>query len=46
MLIIIAVSSIIITGEGRALAHEARNQTAEFRFKWGYEMPPDLLAQW
>ncbi|CAD6217150.1 unnamed protein product [Miscanthus lutarioriparius] len=35
-----------IVGEGRALAHEARNQTAEFRFKWGYEMPPDVLAQW
>ncbi|CAL5061671.1 unnamed protein product [Urochloa decumbens] len=35
-----------IAGDGRALAHEARNQTAEFRFKWGYEMPPDLLAQW
>lgn len=33
-------------GEGRALAHEARNQTAEFRFNWGYEMPPDVLAQW
>ncbi|CAO1943945.1 unnamed protein product [Urochloa humidicola] len=35
-----------IAGDGRALAHEARNQTAEFRFKWGYEMPPDVLAQW
>lgn len=35
-----------IAGEGRALAHEARNQTAEFRFNWGYEMPPDVLAQW
>ncbi|KAF8668729.1 hypothetical protein HU200_051915 [Digitaria exilis] len=35
-----------IAGDGRALAHEARNQAAEFRFKWGYEMPPDVLAQW
>ncbi|CAO1939469.1 unnamed protein product [Urochloa humidicola] len=35
-----------IAGDGRALAHEERNQTAEFRFKWGYEMPPDVLAQW
>ncbi|PWZ36650.1 Aldose reductase [Zea mays] len=34
------------SGEGRSLAHEARNQTAEFRFNWGYEMPPDVLAQW
>ncbi|KAJ1291845.1 hypothetical protein BS78_02G348300 [Paspalum vaginatum] len=35
-----------IAGDGRALAHEARNQAAEFRFKWGYEMPPNVLAQW
>ncbi|WVZ66688.1 hypothetical protein U9M48_015877 [Paspalum notatum var. saurae] len=35
-----------IAGDGRALAHEARNQAAEFCFKWGYEMPPDVLAQW
>ncbi|KAI3927517.1 hypothetical protein MKW92_045549 [Papaver armeniacum] len=24
----------------------ARNQAAEFRFKWGYEMPVDVLAKW
>ncbi|XP_062187983.1 proteasome subunit alpha type-6-like isoform X2 [Phragmites australis] len=35
-----------IAGDGRSLAHEARNQSAEFRFTWGYEMPPDVLAQW
>ncbi|PUZ72889.1 hypothetical protein GQ55_2G432100 [Panicum hallii var. hallii] len=35
-----------IAGDGMTLAHEARNQAAEFRFKWGYEMPPDILAQW
>ncbi|GJN11045.1 hypothetical protein PR202_ga29205 [Eleusine coracana subsp. coracana] len=35
-----------MAGDGRALAHQARNQTAEFRSKWGYEMPPDMLAQW
>ncbi|OEL21902.1 Proteasome subunit alpha type-6 [Dichanthelium oligosanthes] len=35
-----------IAGDGRTLAHEAKNQTAQFRFKWGYEMPPDVLAQW
>uniref|UniRef100_A0A0E0LN96 Proteasome endopeptidase complex n=1 Tax=Oryza punctata TaxID=4537 RepID=A0A0E0LN96_ORYPU len=33
-------------GDGRALAHEARNAAAEFRFKWGYEMSPRMLAQW
>ncbi|XP_006658809.1 proteasome subunit alpha type-6-like [Oryza brachyantha] len=32
--------------DGRALAHEARNAAAEFRFQWGYEMPPRMLAQW
>ncbi|KAF0908143.1 hypothetical protein E2562_022957 [Oryza meyeriana var. granulata] len=32
--------------DGRALAHEARNAAAEFRFKWGYEMSPRMLAQW
>ncbi|TVU37949.1 hypothetical protein EJB05_11294 [Eragrostis curvula] len=33
-------------GDGMTLANQARNQAAEFRFKWGYEMPPDVLAQW
>lgn len=40
---------IVATGmaaDGRALVHEARNQAAEFRFKWGYEIPPRVLAQW
>jgi 20S proteasome subunit alpha 1 len=45
-MIVIAISSIIVTGDGMTLAHKARNQAAEFRFKWGYEMPPDILAQW
>ncbi|KAI5007903.1 hypothetical protein ZWY2020_008951 [Hordeum vulgare] len=32
--------------DGRALAQQARNEAAEFRYKWGYEMPPKMLAQW
>ncbi|KAL6657608.1 hypothetical protein ACP70R_005388 [Stipagrostis hirtigluma subsp. patula] len=35
-----------IAGDGRSIALQARNQSAEFRLKWGYEMPPDALAQW
>lgn len=35
-----------IAGGGRALAHEARNEAAEFHLMWGYEMPPHVLAQW
>lgn len=35
-----------ITADGRTLAHEARNEAAEFRLMWGYEMPPHVLAQW
>ncbi|KAG8079752.1 hypothetical protein GUJ93_ZPchr0007g6314 [Zizania palustris] len=40
---------LLVTGrlaDGRALADESRNAAAEFRFKWGYEMPPHMLAQW
>uniref|UniRef100_A0A0E0I3K6 Proteasome endopeptidase complex n=1 Tax=Oryza nivara TaxID=4536 RepID=A0A0E0I3K6_ORYNI len=33
-------------GDGRAIAQEARNAAAEFRFKWGYKMSPCMLAQW
>ncbi|SPT16998.1 unnamed protein product [Triticum aestivum] len=32
--------------DGRALAQQARNEAAGFRYKWGYEMPPKMLAQW
>uniref|UniRef100_A0A0D9X1F4 Proteasome subunit alpha type n=1 Tax=Leersia perrieri TaxID=77586 RepID=A0A0D9X1F4_9ORYZ len=32
--------------DGRAIAQEARNAAAEFRYKWGYEMSPRMLAQW
>jgi len=40
------MSSIFITGEGRALAHEATNQAGKFCSKLGYEMSADVLAQW
>ncbi|XP_051214973.1 proteasome subunit alpha type-6 [Lolium perenne] len=35
-----------MAAEGRSLAHEARNEAAGFRRKWGYEMPPRMLALW
>ncbi|WCJ42816.1 Proteasome subunit alpha type-6 [Euphorbia peplus] len=35
-----------ITADARTLVQQARNEAAEFRFKYGYEMPVDVLAKW
>lgn len=35
-----------ITADARSLVQQARSEAAEFRFKWGYEMPVDVLAKW
>ncbi|CAL9121525.1 unnamed protein product [Musa acuminata var. zebrina] len=35
-----------MTADARSLVQQARNEAAEFRFKWGYEMPVDVLAKW
>uniref|UniRef100_A0A1D1YZP9 Proteasome subunit alpha type n=1 Tax=Anthurium amnicola TaxID=1678845 RepID=A0A1D1YZP9_9ARAE len=35
-----------MTADARSLVQKARNEAAEFRFKWGYEMPVDVLAKW
>ncbi|PIA39530.1 hypothetical protein AQUCO_02600172v1, partial [Aquilegia coerulea] len=35
-----------MTADARSLVQQARNQAAEWRFKWGYEMPVDVLAKW
>jgi len=32
-------------GDARSLVQKARSEAAEFRFKYGYEMPPDFLAR-
>ncbi|GER53284.1 proteasome subunit alpha type [Striga asiatica] len=32
--------------DARTLVHQARNEAAEFRFRYGYEMPVDSLARW
>lgn len=32
-------------GDSRSLVQKARAEAAEFRFKYGYEMPPDFLAR-
>ena len=32
-------------GDARSLVQKARAEAAEFRFKYGYEMPPDSLAR-
>ncbi|CAA7016087.1 unnamed protein product [Microthlaspi erraticum] len=35
-----------ITADARSLVQQARNEAAEFRFTYGYEMPVDILAKW
>jgi len=32
--------------DARNLVQQARNEAAEFRFGYGYEMPVDALARW
>lgn len=34
------------SADARTLVQQARNEAAEFRFKYGYEMPVDVLARW
>ncbi|XP_051126182.1 proteasome subunit alpha type-6 [Andrographis paniculata] len=35
-----------MTADARTLVQQARNEAAEFRFRYGYEMPVDSLARW
>nr|DAD47595.1 TPA_asm: hypothetical protein HUJ06_017532 [Nelumbo nucifera] len=35
-----------MTADARTLVQQARNEAAEFRFRYGYEMPVDVLAKW
>ncbi|XP_042517904.1 proteasome subunit alpha type-6 [Macadamia integrifolia] len=35
-----------MTADARTLVQQARNEAAEFRFKYGYEMPVDVLSKW
>lgn len=37
---------ITSVADARTLVQQARNEAAEFRFKYGYEMPVDVLAKW
>jgi len=37
---------VLFPADARSLVAQARNEAAEFRFKWGYEMPVDVLAKW
>lgn len=34
------------SADARTLVQQARNEAAEFRFRYGYEMPVDVLAKW
>lgn len=36
----------VIAADSRSLVQQARNEAAEFRFQYGYEMPADILAKW
>ncbi|XP_019453614.1 PREDICTED: proteasome subunit alpha type-6-like [Lupinus angustifolius] len=35
-----------MTADAKTLVQQARNEAAEFRHKWGFEMPVDILARW
>ncbi|XP_058079224.1 proteasome subunit alpha type-6-like [Magnolia sinica] len=35
-----------MTADASSLVQQARKEAADFRFKWGYEMPVDVLAKW
>ncbi|PNX85450.1 proteasome subunit alpha type-6-like protein, partial [Trifolium pratense] len=35
-----------ITADARTLVQQARNEAAEYRFRYGYEMPVDVLSKW
>ncbi|KAG9458919.1 hypothetical protein H6P81_003427 [Aristolochia fimbriata] len=35
-----------MTADARSLVQQARREAADFRFKYGYYMPADLLAKW
>lgn len=32
--------------DAKTLVSQARNEAAEFRFRYGYEMPVDVLSKW
>ncbi|KAF2304124.1 hypothetical protein GH714_027434 [Hevea brasiliensis] len=36
----------LLLTDARTLVQQARNEAAEFRFRYGYEMPVDVLAKW
>jgi hypothetical protein len=38
--------AVLFPADARSLVYQARNEAAEFRFKWGYEIPVDVLAKW
>ncbi len=34
-----------VAGDAKSMVQKARSEAAEFRFKYGYEIPVDLLAK-
>ncbi|KAL6010601.1 Polyamine N-acetyltransferase 1 [Asimina triloba] len=41
-----AMHTLFLPSDARSLVQQARKEAADFRFKWGYEMPVDVLAKW
>ncbi|KAK8943030.1 Proteasome subunit alpha type-6 [Platanthera zijinensis] len=39
-------SLLWLPADARSLVQKGRNEAAVFRFKWGYEMPVDVLTKW
>lgn len=37
---------LLCIADARTLVQQARNEAAEFRFRYGYGMPVDVLARW
>ncbi|KAM6585403.1 hypothetical protein CsatB_012405 [Cannabis sativa] len=45
-LVFVVTQKKVPVTDARTLVSQARNEAAEFRFRYGYEMPVNVLAQW
>uniref|UniRef100_A0A803NYB9 Proteasome subunit alpha type-6 n=1 Tax=Cannabis sativa TaxID=3483 RepID=A0A803NYB9_CANSA len=44
--VVVVTQKKVPVTDARTLVSQARNEAAEFRFRYGYEMPVNVLAQW
>ena len=42
----LTVFVVVCPADARTLVQQARNEAAEYRHRYGYEMPADGLARW